>query len=75
MIEHPGSLAKSRCGLGLPTKRHRSVLWVSFLFAGFMFHPKIAAAQTGAVPLPRVMHFCSANCFTLTWDNGHYIGL
>jgi hypothetical protein len=28
----------------------------------------------GAVPdLPRVMHFCAANCFTLTWQNGLYV--
>lgn len=53
-------------------RRRPKCLWVIFLFTGFVFHPKIATAQNSQSP-PSVMHFCAANCFTLTWDHGHYV--
>jgi hypothetical protein len=31
-----------------------------------------ATVETPVTP-PSVMHFCYANCWTLSWDNGHYI--
>ena len=31
-----------------------------------------AIPEAAATSFPTVIHFCGANCFTLTWANGHY---
>jgi hypothetical protein len=31
------------------------------------------ATVEAPVSRPSVMHFCASNCFTLTWDRGHYV--
>jgi hypothetical protein len=31
------------------------------------------ATVEAAISRPTVMHFCAANCFTLTWDGGRYV--